>query len=87
MCFLVFSDLKALMHYRHQRFKVGFLRHVWTDGGFLPVLVGKEMYKCDTMIAFNPQRRVEGELQHGGKERPQHTKKEINNARFCKVTV
>lgn len=71
MCFLVFSDLKALMHYRHRRFKVSFLLHVWADGGFLPALVGEEIYKCDTMIAFNPQRRVEGAPQHSGKERPE----------------
>lgn len=74
ICFLVFSDLKALMHYRHQRFKVIFLLHVWANGGFLPALVEEEMYNCDTMIAFNPQRRVEGAPQHGEKERPEHTK-------------
>lgn len=62
------------MHATHQRFKVSFLLHVWADRGFLPALVEEEKYKCDTMIAFNPQRRVEGAPQHGGKERPEHTK-------------
>lgn len=41
------------MYYKQQCFKVSFLLHVWANGGFLPALVEEEMYKCDTMIAFN----------------------------------
>lgn len=50
------------------------LHHVGGNVGFLSALVREEMYKCDALFGFNPQRRELGAPQHNGKERPECTK-------------